>query len=169
MTFEEAVLTAIKLEKKIQGVYAQAGREAKNPVGKRVFGLLAAEESRHVKYLEKNLSTYKSVGRIDAEKLETTLPAQEKILEEVAKLKQKLEGSDVAKELELLRRAEEVETETSTFYRDTVATLDGEAKAFFEQFVAIEQGHLALVTAEINALTGMGFWFDMPEFDLEGA
>ena len=37
----------------------------------------------------------------------------------------------------------------------------------FGRFLEIEQGHQAIVRAEIDALTGMGFWFDFQEFDLE--
>jgi hypothetical protein len=37
----------------------------------------------------------------------------------------------------------------------------------FQRFVEIEQGHLAIVQAEIDSVSGLGFWFDMREFDLE--
>ena len=32
----------------------------------------------------------------------------------------------------------------------------------------IERGHLALVMAQIDELTGTGYWFDTQEFNLEG-
>ena len=32
----------------------------------------------------------------------------------------------------------------------------------------IEEGHVAIVQAELDSLQGMGFWFDMQEFNLEG-
>ena len=34
-------------------------------------------------------------------------------------------------------------------------------------FLGIEQGHQAIVQAEIDALSGLGFWFDFQEFNLE--
>jgi hypothetical protein len=35
--------------------------------------------------------------------------------------------------------------------------------------VEIEAGHEAIVQAEIDALNGLGFWFDFTEFRLESA
>lgn len=37
----------------------------------------------------------------------------------------------------------------------------------FRHFLEIEDGHTAIVQAEIDALEGNGFWFDFAEFDLE--
>jgi hypothetical protein len=48
-----------------------------------------------------------------------------------------------------------------------VRTLDSEGQQLFERFVEIEEGHKAIVQAEIDCLSGSGFWFDTPEFSLE--
>ena len=37
----------------------------------------------------------------------------------------------------------------------------------FERFVAIEEGHQAIVQAEIDCVSGSGFWFDTSEINLE--
>jgi peptide deformylase len=37
----------------------------------------------------------------------------------------------------------------------------------FARFLEIEEGHARIVQAEIDTLTGMGFWFDVQEFRLE--
>ena len=71
-------------------------------------------------------------------------------------------------ELEMLKRALEVEKETSDFYRKLVDQMEGDAKKLFARFLEVEEGHLNLVQAEIDALQGMGVWFDCREFDLEG-
>ena len=66
------------------------------------------------------------------------------------------------------RRAEAAEHDTAAFYRRMVDTLqDAGAKSMFERFLEIEQGHAAIVAAEIDSVTGLGFWFDTREFDLE--
>jgi rubrerythrin len=70
-------------------------------------------------------------------------------------------------ELSLLTKARDVETETSNFYKRMVAELSDEGQQMFAYFVRVEEGHLALVQAELDALSGLGFWFDMPEFNLE--
>jgi hypothetical protein len=48
-----------------------------------------------------------------------------------------------------------------------VRDLPAEEKAMFERFVEIEEGHKSIVQAEIDCVTGMGFWFDIAEFRLE--
>jgi hypothetical protein len=50
-----------------------------------------------------------------------------------------------------------------------VTDLKDEERKLFNRFVEIEVGHEAIVQAEIDALTGLGFWFDYTEFRLEGA
>jgi hypothetical protein len=40
---------------------------------------------------------------------------------------------------------------------------DGARRAFLE----IEDGHLAIVQAQLDSVQGMGFWFDIAEFRLE--
>jgi hypothetical protein len=41
-----------------------------------------------------------------------------------------------------------------------------EGQELFEHFVEIEDGHLAIVQAEIDSLTGTGAWFDVLEVRL---
>jgi hypothetical protein len=48
-----------------------------------------------------------------------------------------------------------------------VGELSGERQRLFARFLEIEEGHVAIVQAEIDAVSGSGFWFDMKEFDLE--
>jgi len=36
-----------------------------------------------------------------------------------------------------------------------------------QRFVEIEEGHRAIVQAEIDCVSGLGFWFDTAEFKLE--
>ena len=42
-----------------------------------------------------------------------------------------------------------------------------DAQKMFARFVEIEEGHQAIVKAEIDAVSGSGFWFDFNEFSLE--
>ena len=70
-------------------------------------------------------------------------------------------------ELNLLRRALAVEMESCEFYQKLVREMPPAERALFERFVEIEEGHRAIVQAEIDAISGNGFWFDIPEFRLE--
>ena len=48
-----------------------------------------------------------------------------------------------------------------------VNELPREGRDFFSPFLTIEDGHVAIVQAELDSVTNSGFWFDYQEFDLE--
>jgi rubrerythrin len=173
MDIEEAIQTSIEYETKVRDVYVEAANNATDPIGKRVFKVLVKEEQHHLKYLEQKLDELKNTGAVTTEGLETSIPAITAIEAEADKLKTKLEPSEGDRkysdiELKMLKKALEVEIETSEFYNRMVDELPEEGKILFKRFVEIEEGHKAIVQAEIDAVTGMGYWFDMPEFDLAG-
>ncbi len=168
MTLEEAIKTAISYENKVHATYMEACEKASDAVGRRVFKVLAEEEKGHIDYLESRLNEWQKTGHLTVEQLDTAVPPRQRIDEGVAKLKERIkEGKASEQELELLKRALEVENETSEFYRQMVSELSGVGQKLFERFVEIEEGHLAIVQAEISALRGHGCWFDMKEFQLE--
>jgi len=170
MTLDEAIRQALDYERKVLAVYQEAAARATG-AGVGVFSALAKEEQGHVDYLEARLREWQEQGRVAAGDLETILPPGEKVAEEVSRRAQALQTRSPkeaqSEELELLKRALAAETDTSAFYEEMVATLDAEGKALFGPFLDIERGHRALVQAEIDALTGTGFWFDVAEFRFE--
>jgi rubrerythrin len=169
MTVEEAIRTAIAFEKKVLAAYLAAAKRAEDPVAQRVFTTLANEEQGHVNYLESRLAEWHKDGRLSGERLETVLPAAERIRSGLQRLRSQVrrrQGS-YAGELDSLRQALAAEDETSTFYRQMVRELPSEGQALFARFLEIEDGHAAVVQAEIDSVTQMGFWFDLKEFDLE--
>jgi rubrerythrin len=107
---------------------------------------------------------------VRAEALATDIPSAKVIQEGVKKLTQRmrLPEHERRESIETLTRAVEVENETSAFYRRIVAELRaGEEQALFKRFVEIEEGHLAIVQAELDVVQGLGYWFDVQEFKLE--
>jgi len=167
MNIEEAIKASIEYEKRVRAVYVEAKDEATSEVGQRIFKLLADEEHNHVLYLEAKLGEWVTRQRLSHDDLDTALPPADKIQMEVEKLQDALnKENDNTREVGLLQKAWEVENETSRFYERMVAELPDNGKAFFKRFLEIEEGHLGLVQAEIDALNGPGFWFDMPEFQL---
>ena len=167
MQIEEAIITAIEYEVRIREHYVESQAAATDPVARRVFGLMAGEENDHVKYLEKKLKEWKEGNKLSAEDLETALPSLDWIEEKIGNLASAY-GKEVARtEIGALEKAYKIEIETSKFYAGLVEKLPSEAKNFFSRFVEIESGHLALVGAEIGAIKGNGYWFDIPEFDVE--
>jgi rubrerythrin len=136
-------------------------------VGKRVFKSLHAEEVGHVRYLMGKLEEWDKEGKVSATDLSTTLPSLEKIKTAMQSIRGKIAFPLPEGELQLLRRALEVEIEASEFYAKMIRELPAEEQALFERFVEIEEGHKAIVQAQIDYVTGMGFWFDIAEFRLE--
>jgi rubrerythrin len=130
---------------------------------------LAEEEQGHINYLESRLIEWQRDGRLSDEKLRTVLPAAERIKVGVKRLRSQVaqrKGNHAA-ELDSLRQALAAEEETSAFYLLMVRELPPEGQELFSRFLEIEDGHAAVVQAEIDSVNQMGFWFDLKEFDLE--
>lgn len=172
MSIEEAIKTAMEFESKVRDVYKEAEEQTADQVGKRVLGALANEEQDHLDYLESRLKEWRKTGKVTSERLESVVPPKEIIEGEVNRLKDKTEIHGQEKhhssELRMLRNALEVETQTSEFYKRMVKELPEEGQQLFARFVEIEEGHKAIVQAEIDYVSGPGYWFDFREFDLSG-
>ena len=173
MTLEEAINTSLDYERRVVGVYAEAIADTADSKGKQVLQVLSDEEKDHVAYLEKVLETLKETGKVSAENLQTAIPSEDAIRRGIETLQAQMADQErpvsAEAELEILSKALEVETETSGFYTRMVDELDEQGKQFFARFVQIEEGHKAIVQAEIDSVSGTGYWFDLREFDLEAA
>jgi len=167
MTIEEAIKTAIEFETKVRDVYHSAMEDTDDPIGKRIFRVLAGEEQNHLNYLQSKLSEWEGTGTITTERLETTISPVESIREGISKLEDRMADKDRGGELKMLTKALDVEVKTSNFYKEMVRELPAEGQQLFSDFVKIEEGHLAIVRAEIDSLSRTGYWFDFKEFDME--
>ncbi|UCG32452.1 MAG: ferritin family protein [Phycisphaerales bacterium] len=166
MTIEEAIQTAIEFENEVRDVYKAAATEAVDPVGKRVFTVLADEEQKHVDYLESRLEEWRRAGKVNPVSLETAVPSREVIAKAAHGVSEGMSGGDHGMELKMLGRALEAERKTSSFYRKMVVELPAEGQKLFERFVEIEEGHVAIVQAEMDSVAGTGAWFDVLEVRL---
>jgi rubrerythrin len=167
MTLEEAIKTALEYENNIRDVYRDAVEKTTDETGKRMLEILAEDEQRHVDFLNARLDQWKKTGKITMEKLDTTIPPMRSIKESVSKLEKRMSDKDFGVERELLKKVVDVEYETSEFYKSVVGDLDDEGQKMFQRFVEIEEGHLAIVKAELDYLTGSGYWFDFNEISME--
>ncbi|MBN1553059.1 ferritin family protein [bacterium] len=172
MEVKSAITTAIAFEKKVRDVYADASKTVKTPEGRKVLEMLAKEEQQHIIYLQERLKEWTTSGKLTVGDLPSRVPSETVIRKGVERITSHLDSSrkDVAdpeSELRILERALHVETETSDFYQKMVDSLTDDARNMFSRFLEIEKGHLAIVKAEIDAVSDMGFWFGLPEFDLE--
>ncbi len=167
MTIEEAIKTAIQYEKRVVQVYEEAARSSQDETGKKIFAALVKEERQHVVYLETRLTEWTASGRVTAASLGTVVPSRERIDEGVRTLQSRVARKAPEAEMRLLKRALDVEIETSAFYGRVVRELPPEGSALFERFVEIELGHQSIVQAEMNAVAGNGYWFDILEISRE--
>jgi rubrerythrin len=167
MTIEEAIKTAIEFETQVRKVYRNAAEGTSDPVGKRIFKVLAEEEQGHLEYLRSKLDEWKKSGTLTAKRLDSAIPSRERISKGISALEARRPGDERGGELQMLSRALDVEAKTNDFYRRMVKELPKEGKQLFAHFVEIEQGHLTIVRAEIDYLSKTGYWFDFKEFDME--
>jgi len=172
MNLEQAITTALEYEGRVHRTYSEAIENAEHDVARRVFTTLCDEEMEHIKYLRERLDEWRSTGTVTVAKLDTVLVPKSAIEAAASRLREKLEpgGREVrGSEFESLKKALDVERETSTFYKKMVATLSDDGRRMFERFVEIEEGHVAIVQAEMDLVSGTGYWFDTAEFNLENA
>jgi len=168
MTVEEAIKTAIEYETRVRDVYQEAVEKATDEKGRRIFKLLASEEQHHLDYLYAKLATCQTSGKLTIEGLRTALPSKERIIEGTKAMQAEMTEADYGAEINMLKKALEAEKVTASFYKKMVEKLPGDAQKMFARFVEIEEGHLALVQAELDSVSKSGFWFGIQEFDLYG-
>lgn len=167
MNLEEAITTALEYENQLRDLYLQGALETTDPKGKKVFQALADDEQRHVDYLEHQLKQWKATGHITPEKLESSIPPQEVIQREAAKVSSQLSREDRGLQEQQLSKALKVEKETSRFYQQLVSELPEEGRTMFARFLDIENAHVEAVQFELDYVSHNGYWFGFEEFDLE--
>ena len=165
---EAALKTAITCEQGIRDLYTQAATESSDAVGKRIFTLLAEDEQSHVDYLEHQLRQWQAGGRITLTDFKATPVDRERVAKELVRLSASLQGDDRGVEQQMLSKALAMEIETSGLYARLVGDFDEEAKALFERFLEIENGHVDVVQAQLDHLSQTGYWLGYKEFGLEG-
>jgi rubrerythrin len=171
MKLQEAIETALEYEAGVHKIYFEAIGQTKDESAKSIFKRLCDEEMSHLKYLQDFREEWRKTGKITVKELKTTIPSPEIIAQSLRDLQKTVEPKPhrLSIELELLKKALEAEIKTSNFYQKMVSELDGEGQKLFRRFVEIENGHQAIVQAEIDVAGNWGFWFDTPEFRLENA
>jgi rubrerythrin len=168
MKLQDAIGIAIDFEKKVRDHYLRGAKDIPDPLGRKVFTTLGREEQGHVEYLEHCLAEWKKTGKVPAAPLRSILPKGAKWIDaERKKLAGKGKREASKTELDALKVALQHEKEADAFYHKLVAELPREEQTLFSKFLEIEDGHLAIVQAQLDSVQGMGFWFDVAEFRLE--
>jgi len=173
MTLGEALEKALAYEKKVRDHYLQAADQVSDEKGRKALKVLAREEQGHVDYLKNCLEQWSRTGRTGGKELDRTFPPYAELEQSLQRIKklglEKGAARSLSEELKLLKTALELERETAEFYKKMASGMDREAAQFFAPFLDIERGHQLIVQAQMDQLSGLGYWFDFREFDLEKA
>jgi rubrerythrin len=171
MDLQEALACALEVEQKVRDHYGDCAMRIQAPLGKKVFETLAREEQGHVEYLQCRLAEWKETGAFTASALPSVLPSPAWIREAGGKIAASAlapggsTGRAHQPERIFLEEALALEHMTNAFYQDLVDNLEPAHRELFFGFLDIEDGHLALVQAELDALAGHGHWFDFTDLN----
>jgi len=167
MSSEQIFIDALEYENRIRDMYFEAVDKVDDQRGKELFNALGEDEQSHVDFLEYSLTTLKSGGTIDIDRLQTAIPAKDQIAAHVSSLTDRIPAQMLGNIKRLLNSALTIEVETSEFYRQAVEQTSGEIQAVFEKFLEIEERHVEAVQVELDHASKSGFWFNFMEVDLE--
>ena len=95
------------------------------------------------------------------------------IIEQVApKIKdktQRIKGESGLADVDALDTALEMEQKSVRFFTaQAEAATENEVRALFERLARWEETHYDIIMAEMDAIKHTGFWFGMPEFQMDG-
>ena len=169
MTIEQAIRSALEFENQVRDTYAAAEDRVGNPEAKRFFGVMTREEQGHVDYLESRLGECLTRHAVQTTVEVTSVLADEGWVRTAADGLQAGAGDDRTSTLEYLYQALRLEEKVGGLYRELVANVDDpDAGKMFGRFLEIEDGHLAVVQAEIDFQAGTGIFYGVQEFTLDG-
>jgi rubrerythrin len=162
----DALRKALKAEQEGRRLYLEYGEKTGDSTGKKMFSALATDEEDHanilsqqIEHLEKGLAwcSY-SPGQSELEKLRPNLKT-------VEARKRSTEGMN---DLDALRVALAQEQAAIELYRQEAESLvDKQAKEMYRRLAAMEESHYDIIQAQIDHIEGTGYWFGIPEFNLE--
>jgi rubrerythrin len=167
MSIERAFNEALAYERRIRDQYLEAAKEAFIPEAKAFYEILARDEDSHVAYIEHKLGEWRNTGVMSKGGLASELPPAEALGAAIAKAKASFKGIAEGGKPGALANALKAEEETSAFYRSMVGELPEGARQVFARLLEIEDGHTAIVRAELDLVSATGHWFDLREFDME--
>jgi len=167
ITTTGAIKMAIQLEKDGMKFFTEAAKKTSSESGKRIFRQLAKEEATHLETFQKMFDTLETIQ--DWKELIKTMPLKRKapVFEERESVDKAVKPE--AGELEALRTAMDHERTAIDFFETEAAkSNDPTVKQVFDFVRGQEVFHYDLLQAEYDSVAGTGFWFDVPEFRMDG-
>lgn len=166
-TAVKALKTAIEIEENGLDAFLNYARQTKDLTGKNMFIRLAMDENEHRRIIEKQLNNL-----MEGKPLETVEIGRSEIEEVLPKIREKQQrtrGESGLLEIDALNTALDLERKAAKFFRDQADLVDDtEVKEMFLRLAEWEDAHFDLIQAELDSIQGTGFWFGIPEFQMDG-
>jgi len=166
-TAVKALKTAIEIEENGLDAFLKYARQTKDVTGKNMFIRLAMDENEHRRIIEKQLNNL-----VEGKPLEVVEIGQsevEEVLPKIREKQQRTRGESGLLEIDALNTALDLERKAAQFFRDQAELVDDtEVKAMFIRLAEWEDAHFDLIQAELDSIQGTGFWFGIPEFQMDG-
>lgn len=164
----QALLLAIDIEKRGYDFYTQAAALTGDPRGRAMFKRLAQDEVRHLHWLNAQRQALEETGQWGDVRLSGhTVSLQQRVFPKKAGPRSGAKAA--SRELEALRRGMQAEKDSTVFYKEMAAKIpDPGGRATFLALAEEEEKHYLLLQAEHDYLSRSGFYFETPEFSLEG-
>ncbi|MBN1347996.1 ferritin family protein [candidate division KSB1 bacterium] len=163
----EILKTAIEIENNGLITFLKFARQTKDETGKNIFIQLAIDEHQHRLILEKQLNQLLE-GKI-WQSIKIPQSEIERIAPTLSERLRKTKGESGSKEVDALNTALDLERKAAQFFRDKAEAVDDtQAKALFLRLAEWEDSHYNIIQAELDAINNTGFWFGIPEFQMDG-
>ncbi len=164
----DGLVLAIDVEKRGGIFYNEAAASTEDPRGRAMFTRLAQDEARHLDWLTRQKESLEQTGQWQETKLTgEALAAGQRVFPRAGGRRSAVKGK--TRELEALRRGLQAEKDSVSLYTELAGKVDDpQSKATFLRLAEEEENHFRLLQAEHDYLSRSGFYFDMPEFSLEG-
>ncbi|UCE05753.1 MAG: ferritin family protein [bacterium] len=163
----KALKTAIEIEENGLVTFLKFARQTKDMTGKNMFIRLAMDEHEHRQILEQQLNNLLEGKRLV--NIEIPQSEIEQVAPKIREKQQRTRGESGLLEIDALNTALDLERKAAQFFRDQADIVDDpEARALFIRLAEWEDAHFDLIQAELDAIQGTGFWFGIPEFQMDG-
>lgn len=167
MTVEEAFDQALQYERAIRDQYIGAANGSIIVEARALYETLATDEGYHVAYLEQQHAAWKRTGRAEDAEPQRALPPSTEVSAAIARARSTFSAIPEGGQMGALQNALHAEEATSAFYRSLAGRFPPDIATVFARLLEIEDGHTAIVRAELDLVSGTGHWFDVRVFDME--
>ena len=162
----EAMKLAMETEKRGLRSYLEFAHQTKDETGANMFILLARDELDHFEILERALSKLEAEGKWFEVEIRPSLI--ERVAPKLRERDVRVKGESGIEQVEALHAALDQERKSAELYREQMAkAADPIARETFRKLMEMEEAHYDLLQAELDNINETGFWFRIPEFNLE--